>query len=419
MSRMGTLVRQCAVLVGFCELVACGGATSDDATGVQVDALTARLPSPKLRRGPIRNLIQARVNEAEALLIRRYEGYRILQTTQTYVGDIVDWVDPTTMPGTDAEPPPVPDLVRADGVEPALTELQAYPELAGPEGTFAVLRPQFLPYTTGASAAGSLTEFIERPELGQPAGQKRLYGGRGRIVDNRGGDAWFNAWAVGSIQSQTFSIMEVNASCPSGSSSQLVGAAISRDMQNFGDSTLRLQVEFRGSSASGWHPHVTGFVQTAAYSPGFAVVPLSTDGGAQYDEYLEVQLFQGNWWVGHATSTFVWLGYYPTSLFTQLNTKACKIAMYGEVFDQTETDWTSDNMGSGAFASAGWTHAAFVRRPSYIDTSSQWQWLDSSGLAAPQDTACYTVGSMVTSSTPGWERYFYLGGPGGDAAGCN
>ena len=62
-------------------------------------------------------------------MLKRYERFRIIATTQTYNGDIVDWIDPATVPGADAEPPP--PSVREDmpaGTERAKFELEVYPE---------------------------------------------------------------------------------------------------------------------------------------------------------------------------------------------------------------------------------------------------------------------------------------------------
>lgn len=99
---------------------------------------------------------------------------------------------------------------------------------------------------------------------------------------------------------------------------------------------------------------------------------------------------------------------------------ACKALWYGEVFDPTPTDWTYNNMGSGTFASAGYGSAAYFRNPYYIDLFGDSRWPEgfNTGNVNPRDTACYTNSSLLISAPP-FDRVMYLGGPGGDAPGCD
>lgn len=141
---------------------------------------------------------------------------------------------------------------------------------------------------------------------------------------------------------------------------------------------------------------------------------------------------QGDWWLNHRGN---WLGYYSAGdlpLFGSSG-EGCYTAWYGEVFDPSPTNWTSTNMGSGRFASEGWKKAAYVRNPYYANENGVALWAEGTGsagdstgvgsggfLAGPRDGACYTTSGMLRNAgQSAWERYFYLGGPGGDAAGCN
>lgn len=80
-------------------------------------------------------------------------------------------------------------------------------------------------------------------------------------------------------------------------------------------------------------------------------------------------------------------------------------------------------MGSGQFAAAGGYFASDHSRTFYVDTSGTSKWPDASGVAGatgfdgvgPADAACYTTSAPAI--TPA--RTVYLGGPGGDSAGCN
>lgn len=409
------------------------GAPLEEDVGVVVGDGTLHLPQPELFRVPPRSLTPSekeRADEVEALLIRRYRGYRIVATTQTYVGDIVDWVDPKTVPGALVPPPPPVKISPSQTTQPAMTELEAYPELRGPEGTMPIIRPTFFRYVKGESTASSLDDFIKHHQaLGQPADRYRLYGGYSRQVQHHAAAGTYNAWATGGIEDLTFALEELASECDGTNPStdrEQVGMAMSRDRFNFGDDTLRFQTEFLtagdqvGNLVGGWAGWVTGFVQVSqTITPGAAITPLSTAGGTQYDAYFEVQLYQGNWWVDLGGT---WVGYYPGTLFNLINSAACKAFWYGEVMDGTPTDWTANNMGSGAFASQGFGYAAFIREPFYADTGDISRWFDygtSPSLALPYATACYTTSAISTNGGTGWDRYFYLGGPGGDQAGCD
>lgn len=247
-----------------------------------------------------------------------------------------------------------------------------------------------------------------------------------RAVSNRGGAGYYNAWSTGSIEANTFSLLELNSFCMGANPStdmEFVGIVMSRDLANFGNATLRMQVEFAtagtatGNNVGGWHGLVTGFVPApGAHAPGGAVTPLSVAGGTQTERRFEIQLFNGNWWINDQG---VWIGHYPGSLFNLINNGACEIGWYGEVFDPTPTNWTPNDMGSGQFAATGYAQAAYVRLPLYIDSSGNSQWPGATTTAGPADSACYTTSSVFTGADPNWTRHFYLGGPGGDAAGCN
>ncbi len=131
----------------------------------------------------------------------------------------------------------------------------------------------------------------------------------------------------------------------------------------------------------------------------------------------------GDWWIAHNGNL---LGYYPASLFHQLDKGACRVSWYGEVYDPTPKDWTANNIGSGEFASAGFGYAAYVRDPIYLD--SQYIPLYPQDDADPDifrdlsmspfDTDCYKRSVLSVGASP-WSRYLYLGGPGGDAPGCD
>ncbi len=97
--------------------------------------------------------------------------------------------------------------------------------------------------------------------------------------------------------------------------------------------------------------------------------------------------------------------------------QGCKALWYGEVFDPTPADWTWTDMGSGYWASWGFPYAAYVRDPHYVSGSYAY-YPDGASSMWPQVNACYTLSSLWSGAAP-WDRYFYLGGQGGNAYGCD
>jgi hypothetical protein len=376
----------------------------------------------------------------------------------------ISWIDPSTVEGSQEEPPPLPtpeEMQLPDGVELQLTELDAFPEFRWPEG-IPVLRPSFWAYVLGLSGATSLEDFLTTFVVpGAPPNPidpdpYRLYAGTTSVVDNQGANVSINSF-YGLIEPGTMSLLEMQVGCKEfGEMWQAVGIASSRHwalagFPNFGDFVLRLQVEFftdgtaaQGNGVGGWSGtwSVTDFVpaQNAPYGPGAAFAPhtVSTVGGPQYESLYQIRRLvdsngYANWWVGHNGH---WLGYYPGRLFAQapvslLSAKACEVSWYGEVHDPTPVPlpnpppesppegWTWTDMGSGFSAEAGWPNAAYFRNPSYIS-------LDAAGtpLWPPSDPSitsdipadlynpeCYTKTALTSGPSP-WDRFYFVGGDG-------
>jgi len=356
-----------------------------------------------------------------------YAGYEIVETTQTYSGELIDWVDPESVPGSQIEaPPPLPAAELPEGVELQPTELDGHPELRGPEGMIPVVRPSFARYVSGDSRAASIEDHIaQESAAGQPAGQTRLYEGYYRFIGHTGVKTFVNQGLINAVEPGTFSLLETATVC-SGffplTTTELVGATVSKDMVNFNDQTQRLRIEFLsagafgiGNNLGGWDGLVVGFVPATGrpYGPNVALLP-SVLGGVQRESAFIIQNYSGNWWVAHNGN---WLGYYPGALFDLIKTQSCAAHFYGEVYDPTPLDWTFNDMGTGQFASTGFGLAAYFRGPSYVINGVD-VLLSGATPATPSDAACYSDSGLLSSAPP-WNRYFYLGGPGGNAPGCN
>jgi hypothetical protein len=415
---------------------ATGGSSASAASSTSGGGEEAPLPEPEtwyVPPPPLTPEQQLRKDEVDQYLAYQYRDYDILEATQGYSGDIFYWVDPNTIPGSFLTPPPpswtAQDLVSPAGAEIGRTELELYPELRGAAGT-PIPRPDYSRYIMGMTGATSVQDLANHQVSGQPSGQTRLYAGLHSLVPNRGASATFNQFQ-GDVEDGTFSLLEVAVVCPfAGDTTELIGVALSRDRLHGDDAKVRLHVEYTttggasfGDLLGGWDEKYVGFVPYHArpYGPGVEV-PASMPGfGTQKEHRLDIfQSPAGDWWIAHNGNL---LGYYPASLFKLLNTGACRAAYYGEIYDGTPTDWTWSDMGSGEFASAGWGYASYVRDPSFQDSFySPWYPGDCTDpnicYARPFDNNCYTR-STLTMGMPPWSRYFYLGGPGGDAPGCD
>ena len=139
----------------------------------------------------------------------------------------------------------------------------------------------------------------------------------------------------------------------------------------------------------------------------------STIGGTQYELNAQYYLYQGNWWLA---INGTWIGYYPGSFYRGgQNSKFAQLIQFGTESVGTYPLWPAE--GSGVLSNAGYGYAAYQRDLWYYnyDTSGTkvWNSLTARQLSSP---SCYTISGPYSSSSSGWARYFYVGGPGGQ--GC-
>lgn len=90
-------------------LAACGG-EEDESLGFGEERQRAAapqlaaLPAPAIWRvdPPVFDAVQLkRQQEVERYVAKRYreQGWRVVETSQTYIGDILDWIDPASVGG--------------------------------------------------------------------------------------------------------------------------------------------------------------------------------------------------------------------------------------------------------------------------------------------------------------------------------
>jgi hypothetical protein len=393
---------------------------------------------------------------------KRQQRYKIVLTTKTKSGQIIDWIKPESqVPGGKIATPPtkksmeitkhkstlenaylnsaLPKQLKAleRKERQARTEIQLDKAAMGPKGTVPIVRfnvdsylkenPAYLPKDP--------REIISKVPPPDPASNDRYYAVWQRYADNYGSLGRINIWnTAGPVGGET-SIAQV--AVIRGSPMQAIEAgkiehsAFAPSKRPTFFTYFRTNGTASGDWVAGYNNLVDGWIQVSgSVAPGMSLVPWeSTTNGPQYSLDVEVRLWQGNWWVRAAGE---WAGYYPYcrgadsppcasgTLFSTsgIRDKANRLDWYGEIYDESAPDATSTDMGSGAFANQRWRRAAYFRNLLYMWSETHaWWW--NSGSITTTDSACYSGDGPYYSSDPNWRNWYYYGGPGKEAAGCN
>jgi hypothetical protein len=232
-----------------------------------------------------------------------------------------------------------------------------------------------------------------------------------QTVNNNGGDSVLNVWQPDPSPG-VFSLAQHWYVGGSGKNTQTVegGWQVSPGMYNTSEPVLFIFFTPDNYASGCYNLTCSGFVQVDnTWVLGGTLTPVSTNGGAQHIIRMQWQLFQGNWWLFvQGSGGYIAVGYYPGTLFgAGQMSKNAEVVKYG---GETDSDGSGNagQMGSGAFASAGWTHAAYQRTIFYIDTALTSHWTN---LSANQPTSsCYTI-DMHNNTSGSWATYFFFGGP--------
>jgi hypothetical protein len=383
--------------------------------------------------------VQARKDEAaqyRAHVI--YKDATVTQSLQLASGDAVDGLDRSTLPALPYPLPALPftlaDVTLPPGVTFGLTDVDQIPELADLVSKTAVYnRPDFSPYIQGETDATSVQDYLDRYEVGGATTGNQLYAGLVSDQANRGVSGYMNQFQP-EVADRSFSLIEFTVACPAGNPTEMVGVVISVDKHNVGgrnqqgvyDGLPRIHVEYANSKSGQMKYHWDGldgaFVANpvSLIRPG-QIMPVSALGGAQVEHLFAIfQVPTGDWWIAHGLEL---LGYYPASLFTMLNGTACESRWYGEVPNPNPkapngtVQAVKTEMGSGKFAEVGRPNVAYVRKPTYYDTS--WFSVEPPDTfhATPEEKSCYTKSALVPDPMTG-DPTFNLGGPGGKDPGC-
>lgn len=378
----------------------------------------------------------------------RIDPATVKVTLQTKEGRRVECVDRATQPalhGGALEAPPEelapspPDLAARKAVGPATLFDTAGAAATCPTGTVPI------PEVTLADVSrfGSLDDFFAKepafargttapavdatgtapPHYGPTA--LHQYAHAYRYVTNWGAETSISIPTQRTELDSEFSLGQIWVVAGSGSGLQTLEAGIQHYKNLYTDYNPHLFIySTRGGYApgTGCYNNTCGdFVQVSStWYPGMAVGPVSVDGGAQYELNMHWAKAgdTGAWWLSVQGE---WVGYYPRGLYTAAIDHAQVIDYGGEIIDGVSWRHTMTDMGTGAFASAGWQHAAFMRRIRYNDSNpyaNAITWAEAFGLTPTQDDpACYSI-QLFTYNDPDWHIYFWYGGPGYSNPGC-
>jgi hypothetical protein len=252
-----------------------------------------------------------------------------------------------------------------------------------------------------------------------------------RSVTNWGAQMIENLWDPSTETNSEFSLgqMWVSARGATAVSLQTVEAGFQHYHDLYNDDGMHL---FCYSTRDGY----LNLVHPGCYNNScgdFVQVSTTVFLGAEYAPVSESNGFQkeidvhwskggpdGDWWLAIDGEN---VGYYPKALFDALGQNADHIDFGGEIVDtRASGHHTSTQMGSGEFASAGYLHAASMRRLRYHDSNPMLDVITTANVtgltAAYDDAKCYSV-SYNESSSADWLTYLFYGGPGYDPVNCN
>jgi hypothetical protein len=327
-----------------------------------------------------------------------------------------------------ATPPPALDGLGQDAAVPPITASDEFGNVTAcadrtipmrritlEEMTeFPTLR-QYLEKSPAAASAPLGPEADAGVTAPEAAVTAHKYAYMSQKVNNLGGHSILNVWSpyVNTALGQIHSLSQQWYVGGSGAAMQTVEVGWQVYPAHYGSQEPRLFIYWTADhyAKSGcYNLDCAAFVQVAqAGILGGGLGQPSTAGGQQYEFSARFYLYQGNWWLAIQGT---WIGYYPGKIFNggQL-TKYAEFIQYGT---ESAAATTFPAEGSGDWGSAGFGKAAYQRYLFHYDTAGTPLW----DTLTPQNPSpkCYSTGGPYTSQTPGWQVYFFSGGPGG--SGC-
>ena len=273
-------------------------------------------------------------------LEQRQSALHVTTTTITPSGQTLDWVPVESQDSEPiAEPPPaVTHDVQADQARPTRSVRFDVGE-AGPAGHVPVLRPalgrigSLDQLRRVQSKSGGLRVNVNRANKKisdpNPAGYFHALSSQSATV--YGADAWLNLWDpavdIPSSPGDDHSISQLWLQNYQKPQLQSLEGGLTVDHNLNGDSANHLFTYYTtngysqdGNNLGGYNRLESGWIQYhPSIFPGIRINGTSVQGQSpQLEIGIKYQLWQGNWWFGfnnNESGPWIWLGYYPGSLF--------------------------------------------------------------------------------------------------------
>ncbi|KAK8456956.1 hypothetical protein SEVIR_3G101400v4 [Setaria viridis] len=359
-----------------------------------------------------------------------------VKTIQSPDGDVIDCVPTHLQPAFEhpklrghkpekepAERPRSSGRADADGDqddEEALPQAWRRSGESCPEGTIPVRR------TTEADMlrASSVSRFGMKARGGGFTRRDSTAGGHEHAVGYVSGGQFYgakaslNVWPAQVASPAEFSLSQIWViSGAFGNDLNTIEAGWQVSPQLYGDNNPRFFTYWTDDAyqeTGCYNLHCSGFVQTSSrVAIGAAISPISSSGGRQFDITLLIwkDPRRGHWWLQLGSGALV--GYWPSSLFTHLGTRAGMVQFGGEVVNARPAGapHTATQMGSGRFPGEGYARAAYFRSVQVVDWDNSL--VPAAGLRLLADRpGCYDIAG---GSGGAWGTYFYYGGPGRNA----
>jgi hypothetical protein len=246
-----------------------------------------------------------------------------------------------------------------------------------------------------------------RPTITPGGPHRYAYGWQS--VTNYGGNSWLDVWNP----SGPFTLAQQWYVNGSGSGTQTVEGGWVHYPAKFGSKSVLFIFSTPNDYSSGcYNLECSGFVQTSSsIALGGQFTNYSSYGGTQWGFGLQWKYYNGVWWMFYQNAA---VGYYPASVFDGgPMAKNADLTEYGGETYTSGKDWPQ--MGSGFFASAGYSHVSFQKTIFYIPSDVNGGTGVWSSLTPVQtNPKCYTIKYVDSAHGGSWGTYFNFGGPGGD-----
>ncbi|KAL6567142.1 hypothetical protein OROMI_015546 [Orobanche minor] len=263
------------------------------------------------------------------------------------------------------------------------------------------------------------TGFIHKPEsaVTTSTNQKDHEYAIAYVVGEKyyGAKATINVWEPKIQQPNEFSLSQIwvlGGPIGEGLNSIEAGWQVSPDL--YGDNNARFFTYWTSDAykATGCYNLLcSGFVQTNnTIAMGATISPVSTygDSHSQFDitVFIWMDNQTGDWWMQFGNDCV--MGYWPSSLFSDLKDGATMIQLGGEIVNsKPDGQHTSTQMGSGHFPDENYSKSSYFRSIQVVDSSNNYKSPDE--LKTHTDNPnCYNIKTTNDDSGP----IFYYGGPG-------